>query len=59
MELSQGKDKKVFNSPDNPMGLVPVTKTASERWSRGPPLREPQAEVFGEIQTIRTIFIIK
>jgi hypothetical protein len=59
MKLSQRKDKKVSNSSDTPTGLVPVTKVAGERWSRGPPLREPPGEVFGEIQTIRSMFIIK
>jgi hypothetical protein len=59
VKLSQGKEKKVSNSPEDPTGLVPATKGASERWSRGLPLREPQAEVFGKIQTIRTMFIIK
>jgi len=59
VKLSQGKDKKMSNSPDDPTDLVPVTKAASAGWSRGPPLREPLVEVFGEIQTIRTMSIIK
>jgi hypothetical protein len=59
VKLSRGKDKKVSNSPDDPTGLAPVTKAASAGWPREPSLREPQADVFGEIQTIRLIFILK
>jgi hypothetical protein len=59
VKLSQGKDKRVSNSFDNPTGPVPATKTVSAGWPREPSLREPQADVFGEIQTIRLIFILK
>jgi hypothetical protein len=59
VKLSRRKDKKVSNSPDNPTDPVPITKTVSAGWPCEPPLREPQADVFGEIQTIRLIFILK
>jgi hypothetical protein len=49
----------MFNRLDYPMGTVPVLKAKRFTWSRGPPFQEPPDEVFGEIQSIRTKFIIK
>jgi hypothetical protein len=49
----------MFNRPDYPMGTVSALKAERPLWSRGPPFREPLDEVFGEIQSIQTMFIMK
>ena len=49
----------MFNRPNYQIGTMPVLKAKRLMWSRGPPFQEPLNEVFGEHQSIRTMFIIK